>query len=65
MQAIIFFGLAAEPVRLLLISTPLILMVSGLSWYVIEKPALKLKRFAITPAKTESKQANTLSNQIT
>lgn len=62
MQAIIFIGLAAEPVSLLLISTPLILLVSGLSWYVIEKPALKLKRFALTSA---SKQANKLSNQIT
>ena len=63
MQAIIFFGLATQPVNLLLMSTPLILLVSGLSWYVIEKPALKLKRFTLTAKQKKLKSTNKVSNQ--
>ncbi len=43
-QAVLFFIPDLGPFQIMAISTPLFILVAGLSWHLIEKPALKLKR---------------------
>ena len=43
LQAVLFFSPGLGPIELGLIGVPLFILVSALSWHLIEKPALKLK----------------------
>ena len=43
MQAVLFLRPETSPIALMVISVPPIILMSGLSWHLIEKPALRLK----------------------
>ncbi|WP_017932084.1 acyltransferase family protein [Robiginitomaculum antarcticum] len=43
MQAVLFFNPQVGPAKLALYSIPVFLLLSAISWHLIEKPALKLK----------------------
>ena len=47
MQSVIFLNTGIDPIKLLAISIPVILFTSAGSWYLVEKPSLKLKRLAL------------------
>jgi len=58
MQSVLYFHIDLAPYKLLALSLPIILIVSGMSWYLIEKPALRLKSsiLSLSPRLVKSKR---------
>lgn len=51
LQSVIFLNPDIGPFAVMVMATPLIILISGLSWHVIEKPALGLKKRLIFASK--------------
>ena len=57
MQAILSVQMDLNPMALLLISTPVYILLAGMSWHFIERPALKLKKKSSHSLKTPTEPA--------
>lgn len=66
MQSVLYFNVGLAPHKLLAVSLPIILLVSGLSWYLIEKPALRLKSaiLSLSPHLIKLKKTPVRENSI-
>jgi len=57
MQSILFILPGLGPVKLLFVSTPIFLLLAGMSWHFIEKPALRQKARFARPTNDQSMKA--------